>query len=96
MTPNQRRRPVGNDEYASFVRRVMRAHARRVATGDVDALVDMTEPGAALDEAITQAVPGLRNAGDRLKQSGQRAVIPTHLYCGICNDTAFYQVRHSS
>ena len=41
----------------------MRAHARRVAAGDVDALVDMTELATALDEAITQAVTGLRNAG---------------------------------
>jgi threonine dehydrogenase-like Zn-dependent dehydrogenase len=31
-----------------------------------------------------------------LVMSGQRAVIPTHLFCGICNDTAFYQVKHSS
>ena len=62
LTPN-RRRPVENDEYASFVRRVMRAHARRVAAGDVDAPVDMTELATALDEAITQAVAGLRNAG---------------------------------
>ncbi len=63
LTPNRRRRPVENDEYASFVRRVMRAHARRVAAGDVDALVDMTELATALDEAITQAVTGLRNTG---------------------------------
>lgn len=39
---NRRRRTVENDEYARFVRRVMRAYARRVASGDVDALVDMT------------------------------------------------------
>ncbi len=41
----------------------MRAHARRVAAGDVDALSDMTGLGAELDEAITQAVTGLRNIG---------------------------------
>ena len=63
LTPNRRRRPVENDEYAAFVRRVMRAHARRVAAGDVDALSDMTGLGAELDEAITQAVTGLRNIG---------------------------------
>jgi hypothetical protein len=33
LTPNRRRRPVENDEYASFIRRVMRAYARRVAAG---------------------------------------------------------------
>ena len=62
LTPNRRRWPVEDDEYASFVRRVIRAHARRVA-GDVDALADMTGLIAELDEAITQAVTGLRKAG---------------------------------
>jgi hypothetical protein len=38
LTPNRRRRPVENDEYTRFVRRVVRAYARRVAGGDVDAL----------------------------------------------------------
>ena len=63
LTPNRRRRQVENDEYAAFVRRAIRAHARRVAAGDVDALADITKLATALDEAITQAVTGLRNAG---------------------------------
>ena len=63
LTPNRRRRPVENDEYASFVRRVTRAQARRVAAGDVDAPADMTGLATELDEAITQAVAGLRNTG---------------------------------
>ena len=63
MTPNRRRRPVENDEYASFIRRVLRAYARRVAAGDVDALADMTSLAAELDDAISQAVTGLRAAG---------------------------------
>jgi hypothetical protein len=54
---------VENDEYARFVRRVMRAYARRVADGDVDALADMTGLADELDEAIGQAVTGLRKAG---------------------------------
>ena len=62
-TPKRRRRPVENDEYAAFVCRVIRAHARRVAAGDVNALADMTGLAAELDEAITQAVTGLRNIG---------------------------------
>jgi hypothetical protein len=62
LTPN-RRRPVKNDEYAAFVGRVIRGHARRVAAGDVDALADMTGLSAELDAAITQAVTGLRNIG---------------------------------
>ncbi len=63
LTLNRRRRRVENDEYASFVRRVIRAHARRVAAGDVDALADMTGLVTELDEAISQAVIGLRKAG---------------------------------
>ena len=62
LTPERRRR-VENDEYASFIRRVIRAHARRVAAGDIDALADMTELAIELDEAIAQAVIGLRGAG---------------------------------
>ena len=63
LTPNRRRRSVENDEYASFIRRVMRAYARRVAAGDVDALADMTGLVRELDEAVSQAVIGLREAG---------------------------------
>ena len=63
LTPNRRRRPVENDEYAAFTRRVLRAYARRVASGDVDALADMTGLAAERDEVISQAVTGLRIAG---------------------------------
>ena len=63
LTPNRRRRSVENDEYASFTRRVVRAYARRVAAGDVDALAAMTGMATELDEAISQAVIGLRKAG---------------------------------
>ena len=63
LTANRRRRTVENDEYARFVQRVMRAYARRVAAGDVDALADMTGLATQLDEAIAQAVIGLREAG---------------------------------
>ncbi len=63
LTPNRRRRPVENDEYASFIRRVLRAYSRRVAAGDADALADMTGLAAELDEVISQAVTGLRAAG---------------------------------
>jgi ribosomal protein S20 len=63
LTPNRRRRPIENDEYTSFIRRVIRAYARRVAAGDADALADMTGLATELDEAISQTVIGLRNAG---------------------------------
>ena len=41
----------------------MRAYARRVAAGDVDALADMTGLADELDEAITQAVATSAKAG---------------------------------
>ena len=63
LTANRRRRTVGNDEYARFVRRVVRAYARRVAAGDVDALADMTGLATELDQTITHAVIGLRENG---------------------------------
>ena len=59
----RRRRRAENDEYASFIRRVVRAHAKRIAAGDIDALADMTGLATELDEAIAQAVTGLREAG---------------------------------
>ncbi len=63
LTPNRGRRTVENDEYARFVRRVVRAYARRVAGGDIDALTDMTGLATELDEAIIQAATGLRKTG---------------------------------
>ncbi len=72
LTPTRRRRPVENDEYARFIRRVVRAHSRRVAGGDVDALADMTGLAAELDEAIGQAVIGLRGAGYSWAEIGSR------------------------
>jgi len=62
LTPN-RRPSVENDEYASFIHRVLRAYSRRVAAGVMDALADMTGLAAELDEVISQAVAGLHEAG---------------------------------
>ena len=63
LTPNRRRRPVEKDKYASFIRRVLRAYARRVAVVDVDSLADMTGLATELDETISRSVAGLREAG---------------------------------
>jgi hypothetical protein len=71
--PKPRRRDVvENDEYAAFVRRIVRAHARRVATGDVEALTDMVALSSVLDDAITEAVIGLRAHGYSWAEIGQR------------------------
>jgi hypothetical protein len=76
----RRRDVVENDEYAAFIRRIIRAFARRVATGDVEALRDMVGLSSQLDEAIGDAVKGLREhgyswaeIGDRLNISRQAA-----------------------
>jgi len=63
LTPKHRGRVVENDQYAAFVRRVIAAYSRRVAAGDIDAISDMTRVAAELDDAISQAVAGLRAAG---------------------------------
>ena len=79
--PRPRRRDVvENDEYAAFARRIIRAYAKRVATGDVEALANMVALSSVLDDAIGDAVIGLRAYGyswaeiaDRLGISRQAA-----------------------
>jgi hypothetical protein len=63
LTPNRRRRVVENDEYAAFIRRVIRAYSRRVAAGDIEAIAEMTATARELDAAIHEAVTGLRATG---------------------------------
>jgi hypothetical protein len=72
LTPNRRRRLVENDEYAAFARRVLRAYARRVADGDVEALTTMTGLADEIDTAIAQAVQGLRSFGYSWAEIGTR------------------------
>jgi hypothetical protein len=72
LTPNRAGRAVENDEYAAFTRRVLRAYARRVATGDVDALTAMTALATDIDIAIGQAVAGLRAFGYSWAEIGAR------------------------
>ena len=60
LTPRPRRRATENDEYAAFARRVLRAWARRVAAGDIDAITDMAAAVGELEDAMRQAVAGLR------------------------------------
>ena len=72
LTSNRRARPVENDEYAAFARRVLRAYASRVATGDVEALSLMLGLSADIDDAISQAVSGLREFGYSWAEIGSR------------------------
>jgi hypothetical protein len=59
----QRRAVVENDQYGAFARRVVAGYARRVATGDVEALPDLVALSTVVDDAIGQAVTGLRQFG---------------------------------
>jgi hypothetical protein len=63
LIPKRARRLVENDDYAAFARRILRAYARRVADGDVEALIAMTGLAREMDAAISQAVMGLRGFG---------------------------------
>ena len=72
LTPNRAGRAVQNDEYAAFARRVLRAYARRVADGDVEALTLMLGLSAEIDDAIAQAVQGLRGFGYSWAEIGSR------------------------
>jgi hypothetical protein len=58
----RRREVVENTKFAAFARRILRAYARRVAAGDIEALTDLVAPSTGLDEAISHAVLGLRQA----------------------------------
>ena len=63
LTPKRPRRQVENDGYSAFVRRILRAYARRVGNGDVEALAIMLGLAEEIDTAIAEAVKGLRAFG---------------------------------
>ncbi len=63
LTRNRRRDVIENDAYAAFARRILRAYARRVAAGDVEALADLTALSHEVEAAIRTAVIGLREFG---------------------------------
>ena len=72
LTPKRARRLVENDDYAAFAHRILRAYARRVADGDVEALTLMLGLSAEIDAAIGQAVKGLRAFGYSWAEIGTR------------------------
>ena len=71
LTPNQRRH-VENDEYYLFVRRVLAAYARRVATGDIDAIAELNALTDEVNAALGSAVIGLRLLGYSWAEIGTR------------------------
>ena len=61
--PKRRRAEVENTDYAAFAARVIRAHARRIAGGDVEGLADLLALREELETATEVAVNGLRAFG---------------------------------
>ena len=72
LTSNRAGRVIENDQYAAFARRVLRAYARRVADGDVEALAVLLGLSAEIETAIAQAVTGLRASGYSWAEIGSR------------------------
>jgi DNA-directed RNA polymerase specialized sigma24 family protein len=58
-----RRSEVENDDFARFAVRIIRAHGRRIAGGDVEGLRDLLALREELDAATQAAVEGLRTHG---------------------------------
>jgi hypothetical protein len=54
---------VENPDYAAFATRIIRAHGRRIADGDIDSVPDLLRLAAELDAATQHAVSGLRAFG---------------------------------
>jgi hypothetical protein len=57
------RRVVENAEYTGMMRRMIRAHGRRVGAGDVAGLGDLLVLQDELEKATQTAVDGLRSNG---------------------------------
>jgi DNA-directed RNA polymerase specialized sigma24 family protein len=72
LTPGRARLSVPNEEYAAFTRRILRAYARRVAAGDIDAMTRLAALAEEIDAAIRQAVTGLRLHGYSWAEIGAR------------------------
>lgn len=71
---------VENDDYARFTRRILAAHGRRIGSGDIEGLTELSRLATEIDAITTDAVAGLRAAGfswadiaDRLGTSRQAA-----------------------
>jgi len=54
---------VENDDYGAFVRRIVAAHGRGIAAGDVECLRALVTLAEEVDRATAVAVAGLRQHG---------------------------------
>jgi hypothetical protein len=58
-----RRNVVENDDYAAFTRRVIAAHGRRIARGDIEGLATLAGLADDITTALNEAITGLRANG---------------------------------
>ena len=72
LTPNAPRLVVENDEYAAFARRILAAYARRIASGDIESITLLVNLGTDVENAIRDAVIGLRSHGYSWADIGTR------------------------
>jgi len=72
LTPQRTRPVIENDTYAAFTRRILRAYARRIADGDIEALTHLTGLADDIDTASRNAVTGLRESGYSWAEIGSR------------------------
>jgi hypothetical protein len=72
LTSKRPYRVVENDEYAAFLRRVIRAYSRRVASGDVEAITTMANLADYLEDATRQAINELNALGYSWADIGMR------------------------
>ena len=63
LTAKRRYRITENDQYAAFLRRVIRAYSRRVASGDIEAITTMAALADDVEDATRHAITGLRGFG---------------------------------
>jgi hypothetical protein len=63
LTRKREKRVVENDQFAAFARRILRAYARRIAEGDVEALRSLVRLSSDVDGLSREAVKGLREFG---------------------------------
>lgn len=82
LTRKRAKRVVETDQFDAFARRILRAYARRVATGDIEALRSLAALSAEIDAVTRLAVTGLKQSpyryswaeiADRLGVSRQAA-----------------------
>jgi predicted TIM-barrel enzyme len=78
LTPKRPPRVVENDEYAAFLRRVIRAYSRRVAAGDIEAITDLAATAEEMDGEETILIIGtLRYTGTGWRTTGDALLAST-------------------